>query len=232
MTKNFIALQQTLRAHGYDITALPAGNFGAVLAHAGVGKTALLVQMALIAMFAGKKVLHISLADPLKKVDLWYQEFFHRLRGQEDQDVGMLWEKILSHRFIMIFQADRLTVPKLEERLTELIEQKIFVPELVIMDGLHFDEGTRPLLQELKELAGRLGFPVWFTVHTHRYEEILPSGMTERFAKLAAPFSVIWQLQQEGDAVSITSLLASPKDRGKLLLDPSTLLINQRVEIL
>ena len=47
---------------------LPQGGFGAVLARAGVGKTALLVQLALNTMLRDKNVLHISLNDPVNKV--------------------------------------------------------------------------------------------------------------------------------------------------------------------
>jgi ATP/maltotriose-dependent transcriptional regulator MalT len=42
-----------------------------VLAPAGVGKTAFLVQLALNAMLQEKNVLHISLDEPVTKVSLW-----------------------------------------------------------------------------------------------------------------------------------------------------------------
>ena len=63
-------------------TSSPAGGFGAVLAHAGVGKTALLVQLALNSMLRSRNVLHVSLNDPVNKVNLWYSELFHHLAGQ------------------------------------------------------------------------------------------------------------------------------------------------------
>ena len=54
-------LRNPLRAMGYENEdILSAGEFGAVLARAGVGKTAFLVQLSLNALLRGKNVLHIS----------------------------------------------------------------------------------------------------------------------------------------------------------------------------
>lgn len=203
---------------------IPRGGFGAVIAHAGVGKTALLVQLALTEIVNGRHVLHISMDDPLKKVDLWYREMFQHLVGQELSQATARWGKVLLHRFIMIFQADRFTVPRLEERLAELIEQKIFSPELIIVDGLHFDKSTRDMLLELQSLAKRHSLKIWFTVHAHRHEEPMPNGMPPGFGSLVDLFSLVWQIKQEGATLSLNPLVgASPT--GKLFLDPVTMLV-------
>jgi KaiC/GvpD/RAD55 family RecA-like ATPase len=80
MFKNDLIVRNPLRRMGSETDdVIPEGGFGAVLAHAGVGKTALLVQLALNAMLRDRNVLHISLNDPVGKVSLWYQELFHHL---------------------------------------------------------------------------------------------------------------------------------------------------------
>ena len=69
MLKKELRLQNPLRfmeRENEDI--LPEGGLGAVIARAGVGKTAILVQLALNTLLKGKNVLHISLNDPVKKV--------------------------------------------------------------------------------------------------------------------------------------------------------------------
>ena len=48
-----------------DANGIPEGGFGAVAAPAGVGKTALLVQLALHAMLKDEAVLHVSLQDQI-----------------------------------------------------------------------------------------------------------------------------------------------------------------------
>ena len=69
MLKKDLILRNPLRVMGYENDdILSTGQFGAVLARAGVGKTAFLVQLSLNALLRGKNVLHISLEDPVNKV--------------------------------------------------------------------------------------------------------------------------------------------------------------------
>ena len=83
MLKKEIIYRNPLINLGYENEdILPDGGFGAVIAHAGVGKTALLVQMALNTMIREKYILHVSLHDAVSKVDVWYHELFHEYRGQ------------------------------------------------------------------------------------------------------------------------------------------------------
>ena len=71
MLKKDLIMRNPLRMMGYENDEiLKAGEFGAVLARAGVGKTAFLVQLSLNALLRGKNVLHISLEDPVNKVSL------------------------------------------------------------------------------------------------------------------------------------------------------------------
>ncbi|MDY6954411.1 MAG: hypothetical protein SWE60_23145, partial [Thermodesulfobacteriota bacterium] len=75
MLEKDLILRNPLRLMGQETEdILPEGGFGAVLARAGVGKTAFLVQLALNSMLKSKNVVHISLDDPVKKVCLWYEE--------------------------------------------------------------------------------------------------------------------------------------------------------------
>lgn len=205
---------------------IPPGGFGAVIAHAGIGKTAFLVQLALAQMLRGGQVLHISLNDPLKKVDLWYQEMFHNLQGREASKIPEQWAELLSRRFIMIFQAARFTAPRLEERLTELVEQKIFSPDLLLIDGLHFEKSLRATLEELRELALRYHLKIWFTVHSHRNESPLPNGMPPGFGTLADLFSLVWQIKQEGSTLSLQVLKGAGLAK-ELFLDPTTMFIRE-----
>ena len=53
------------------------------------------------------------------------------------------WDKIQPYRFIMTFKVEGFSAPKLEERLTDLMEQNIFKPHTVIIDGFKFDDAGR-----------------------------------------------------------------------------------------
>ncbi|CAB5103784.1 hypothetical protein D3OALGB2SA_1993 [Olavius algarvensis associated proteobacterium Delta 3] len=197
MLKNDLILRNPIRLlapNGKDM--LPDGGFGAITARAGVGKTAFLVQIALNSQLEGKNVLHISLEDPVKKVDLWYKEVFRLLAEQYHvQQINQLWETILPHRFIMTFRAESFSVPVFDERLSGLIDQGIFSPQMVIIDGLSFEPPDRDLLTGLKlsrrritSGAGSLSAP---TGTKHRMETAfrLPCHRSSICSKRRSSFS-------------------------------------------
>lgn len=230
MLKNDLIFRNPLRVMQKDesVDTLAEGGFGAVLARAGVGKTALLVQMALNSMLRGKKVLHISLNDPVNKVNLWYEEVFsHIARQYAVKQANELWNTLLPHRFIMTFRVEGFSVPKLEERLTDLTAQNIFTPHMIIIDGFPFNESTRVQLSELKDLANKHGCHMWFTVRTHRDEATDSSGMPRQLDSVADLFEMIIQLQPDGKEIHIRALKGREKeaDESILFLDPSTMLI-------
>ncbi len=229
MLKKELILRNPLRQLGFETEdILSAGEFGAVLAHAGVGKTALLVQLAMNSMLRNRNVLHISLNDPVNKVNLWYNELFHHLAGNyEGAQTNRLWESVLPHRFIMTFRVESFTVPKLKERLGDLTEQGIFSPAMMIIDGLHFDESLRADLNDLKTLAAENGMHVWFTVHTHRHESPGTDGLPVSFSAVVGLFDLVLELQPEHADVHIKRLRGkeSSPAGSALLLDPSTMLI-------
>ena len=207
---------------------LNSGEFGAVLARAGVGKTAFLVQLSLNALLKGKNVLHISLEDPVNKVSLWYQEVFNLIAEQYQVDqINQLWESLLPHRFIMTFRVEGFSVPKLKERLSDLMEQNIFSPQMIIVDGFPFDKSVYPSLSEFKALTHNYQMPAWFTIRTHRHEEPGPDGIPMQLAQLSDLFEIAIQLLPVGKEihVKVTKGAESFSEQIDLRLDPSTMLI-------
>jgi len=233
MIKKELILQNPLRFLG-DKTEdiLPEGGFGAVLAHAGVGKTALLVQLAIHTLLKGKYVLHISLDDPVNKITLWYKEVFRHLTQSYDAKTkSKLWEDLLPYRFIMTFKVERFSVPKLEERLTELKEQNIFSPQMVLIDGFDFNESPRTSLSEFKSLAQNHSVHVWFSVKTHRHETHGPDGMPASLLDVSDLFDIVIQLRPEGKKIHVITLKGGPpnSDRPALFLDPATMLVKDTI---
>ncbi|MFZ0132444.1 MAG: AAA family ATPase [Desulfobacterales bacterium] len=232
MLKNDLILRNPLRLMQKDPqnTLLPVGGFGAVLARAGVGKTALLVQISLNSLLEGWNVLHISLEDPVEKVNLWYTEVFtHIARQYNVKPANELWDTLLPHRFIMTFRVEGFSVPKLDERLTDLVEQNIFTPHVIIIDGLPFDQNVRSPLAELKELTQRRGCHAWFTVRTHRHERPDEKGIPTQLAGLVDLFDVILHLQPQDKDVHIMALKGRENvaEQTGLMLDPATMLITE-----
>ena len=229
MLKNDLILRNPLRLMGHENEAIvPQGGFGAVLARAGVGKTALIVQVALNTMLQQKNVLHVSLDDPVDKVNLWYQEVLNSLAHQYHvRQIKELWESIQMHRLIMTFKVEGFSVPKLEERVKDLTAQQIFNPHMVIIDGLPFDERLRAPLEGLKAFCENHCLHLWFTVTTHRHEAPGADGLPVQLESVADLFDAAIQLQPEGKKIHIRCLKGGPED-AKIcdqLLDPSTMLI-------
>jgi hypothetical protein len=228
MLKNDLMLRNPLRLMGRENEAIvPEGGFGAVLARAGVGKTALIVQVALNTMLQQKNVLHVSLNDPVDKVTLWYREVLNSMAYQYHvHQIKELWESIQMHRFIMTFQVEGFSVPTLEERVKDLTEQQIFNPHMVIIDGLPFDGRLRTPLEGLKAFSERHRLHLWFTVTTHRHEAPGADNFPVQLAAVADLFDAVIELKPEGKKINICCLKGGQAEGAcDQLLDPSTMLI-------
>jgi hypothetical protein len=202
-----------------------------VLARAGVGKTAFMVQLALYSLLQERNVLHISLNDPVKKVRLWYDEVFRAMAESYDRtQIQAIWNDALPHRFIMTFKVEGFSIPKLQERLTDLSEQGIFSPQMVLIDGLPFADGSRETLMGLQDLAGRYGVPVWFTITIHRHEDPGEDGLPVQLAEVKDLFETAVVLLPDGKDIHVRSLLgAAPSgEPSPLVLDPATMLLRER----
>lgn len=232
MLKKDLIFRNPLRAMGADgrdlnEDILPEGGFGAVLARAGLGKTALLVQLALDGLLRGRNVLHVSLSDPVRKVCLWYEEVFRNIAAQYRMDqMDRMWETILPNRLIMTFAKGGFSATKLEERLSDLAEQDIFIPQIMLVDGLSFETGdVRGTLSELKALARSYSLQVWFAVRTHREDPVGPDGAPVTVGQVMDFFDAAFQLKPEGASILVHPLKGTILGEAALVLDPSTMLV-------
>ena len=127
----------------------------------------------------------------------------------------------------MTFRVEGFSVPKLEERLTDLIEQDIFKPDAMIIDGVPFEDPIQQDLAELKHLAARQDMQVWFTIRTHRHEAPGPNGVPSQLMHVADLFEVVMQLVPVGKQIQIKAFKGpgSTADQPELMLDPATMLI-------
>jgi hypothetical protein len=232
MLKKDLILRNPLRLMGHENDdILDTGQFGAVLARAGVGKTAFLVQLSLNALLRGKNVLHISLTDPVNKVSLWYKEVFNLIAEQyQVQQINELWQSVLPHRFIMTFRVEGFSVPKLQERLADLTEQNIFTPQMIIVDGFPFDESVTQSLNEFKAMVAKQGMHAWFTVRTHRHETPEADGTPQQLAHVSDLFEIAIQLLPVGKEVHVKAIKGgeSFSRHLDLKLDPSTMLLTSQ----
>ena len=209
---------------------MPEGGFGAVIARAGVGKTALLIQLAIYSLLCNKNVLHISLNDPVKKVGLWYKEVYRNIASQYSMaDQEQIFENMLPHRFIMTFEVEGFSVPKLEERLTDLMEQNIFRPHVIFIDGLPIDKSQREPLSNLKAFAKSHSLKAWLSVRIHRDEKPGSNCIPDQLNAIEDLFETVILIQPEGKEIFLKALKGGKPDSvvTGLSLDPTTMLIKE-----
>jgi len=208
-------------------TIIKKGSFAAVIARAGVGKTSFLVQVALSYILNRKKVLHISLHDSVKKISLWYKEILKDLADQHIIDMhGVPMDLLLPYRFIMTFKAEGFKLPGFVERFSDITEQEIFLPDVLIIDGFPLDETTQDLLKGIKAFALQNSLPVWFAGHIHRDEEPDANGTPSPFFHVADNFDVVLQLQPKGKKIYV-NFIKGLTNKSTIQIDPASMLIKK-----
>ena len=232
MIKNDLILENPMRFldDGSD-NILEKGELGAVLARAGVGKTAFLVQIALDSLLRYKNVIHVSVDDPVSKICVWYEEIFKNIAARCNvSDVDSVFEKLLHKRFIMTFKIDGFSIPKLKERITELAEQNIFKPAMIIIDGFSFDN-AKENLAAFKKFAEEYSLKVWFAILTHKDEKLSKNNIPEQFSEISDFFKAAIQLKPDAKNVNVEILKGVSEsyalNRQRLILESNTMLLTK-----
>ena len=124
--------------------SLPDHRMGLVMARAGLGKTAILVQIAMDSMLRDQKVLHVSVGEDLGKAKAWYDDIFKYIaEGFQLENAAEVENNLMRNRMIMTFKEAAFSRPKLEERLNDLVYQNRWKEALdVLLETNNFPEFT------------------------------------------------------------------------------------------
>lgn len=212
------------------VEGLADHRVGLVIARAGLGKTAILVQIAMDTMLRGRKVLHVSIGEGLEKTKVWYDDIFKYMTEGFRKELTMeTVDELMRNRMIMTFKETTFSRPKLEERLNDLIYQNIFRPSCVIVDGLDFTNIKRSDLDDLKELAEAMNVQLWFSALSHRDDNRVSStGIPAPCHELDDLVDTVILLQPHQGEVKLNFVKDSYSgiESGKTLkLDPSTMMV-------
>jgi hypothetical protein len=212
---------------------LEPGQVGVVMARAGAGKTACLTQLAIRHLVRDEPVLHVCVDHVPDKAKVWYRELLKSvLAGDADCDISGLEHRIEPLRFIMSFMNQTFTPAKLEQSIENLREQTKFNPSLLVVDGLDFDRNTRPVFEQIRDIAGRHSIGVWISARMHRHiSEVNERGIPYPAHRLDDLFDSIFVLEPQGESIRLKILKQNdnynPVD-SELLLDPQTFLLLKR----
>lgn len=202
---------------------------GLVMARAGLGKTAILVQFALDCMLLGNKVLHVSIGEGVDKTRAWYDDILALLTdGEKIESIP----EVMKNRMIMTFKESSFSKAKLEERLDDLVKQNVYKPECLIIDGYDFESYDKESLQELREFMKKLGLKmIWFSAVCHRGDKrVSPGGVPAPCHEIDDLFDTVLLIKPEGDDIKLNIVKCdscSVDPGATLMLDPSTMLIKQ-----
>jgi len=233
MLKKDLILKNPLRAWEPDTgrnAATP--RMGLVIATRGAGKTAVLVQFALDSLLRGNKVVHVSIGQSLEKTKEWYEDLFQELsRSYKLEHVGEVHSEIAANRLIMTFNTGSFSPAKLEERLKDLIEQDIFRPQSIVIDGFSFADAGEAQVRSLRELVRERGLHAWFSGVCESAEpRVSAIGVPAPCDRFESLFDSILRLDPAAQGLALRTLksdVAASQDHPAIRLDPTTFLVNE-----
>ena len=214
-----------------DMDSLPDHRMGLVMARAGLGKTAILVQIAMDSMLQDQKVLHVSIGEDLEKAKAWYDDIFNYVaEGYQLENAPEIESKLMRNRMIMTFKEAAFSRLKLEERLNDFIYQNIFRPDIVVIDGYDFAEADYEAIMDLKEMMASMNVQVWFSALRHREDgRVSTAGVPAPCHEFDGLFDTVIIVQPEKESI-LLNIIKDEYDgaAGKILnLDPSTMMVRK-----
>ncbi|AEF86927.1 conserved hypothetical protein [Treponema primitia ZAS-2] len=209
---------------------LGAGEVGIISSQSGIGKTSVLVQIALDKLLQTKKVIHVSFTQHTDYVLAWYEDIFDEFVKKKNlENSREVKNELIKNRVLMNFNQDGVTGEQILKSLRAMIVDGGFNADALIIDGFDFNRMSRERIAGAKEFAKELGFSVWYscTVKSDApaYDKKgIPLVVTD-FVDLV---DVVIVLEPRQDHIALTV----SKDRDTynpehmdLKLDPKTLLI-------
>jgi hypothetical protein len=143
---------------------LKAGEIGVIASPSGIGKTSVLVQIALDKLLQGKKVIHVSFTQHTGYVLAWYEDIFDEFILKQDlENAREIKNDIVKNRVLMNFSQDGVTWDQILRSLRAMIVEGGFKAGHLIIDGFDFLKMDRERLSGVKAFAGELGLEVWYS---------------------------------------------------------------------
>ena len=227
---------------------LKPGEIGIIASPNGVGKTSVLVQLALDKLLQGKKVIHVSFTQHKHYVPVWYEDIFTEFIHKKNLENAVeIKDDLVKNRVLMTFNQDGVTKEQILKSLRAMIIEGGFKADSIIIDGFDFSRtdkdccrqagGLHACMANVKNFATELGVSVWYSCSV-KDDPGSPQYDKDNIPVVLAGFieniDVVVLLQPKHDHVELTI----SKDRGSAIskvccanqpvamkLDPKTLLI-------
>ena len=215
---------------------LKAGEIGVIASPNGVGKTSVLVQLALDKLLQGKKVIHVSfyLGQHTQYVPLWYEDIFSQFVNKKNlENADDIKNDLVKNRVLMNFNQDGVTKEQIVKSLRAMIIEGGFKADSIIIDGFDFSRIDKESIAMVKTFATELGVSVWYSCSVKEDSASAASAYDKDnvpvvLGEFLNNIDIVITLHPKPDHVE----LSLSKDRGSVIsksmamrLDPKTLLI-------
>ena len=214
---------------------LKPGEMGVISSPSGIGKTSVLVQIALDKLLQGGKVIHVSFTQHTDYVLVWYKDIFDEfVRKKNLEDEQDIRDEILKNRVLMKFNQAGLTVDQILRSLRAMIKNGGFSADHIIVDGYVFSSNDGDNLGKFREFAGELGLSIWFSCTVRDEPHYDKNNIPAVIGGYADLFDVIVVLEPRQESSTTPACIALVLSRSRetlnpkqppLKLDPRTLLL-------
>lgn len=209
---------------------LGTGNIGVIASRKGVGKTSVLVQIAIDKLLQGQKVIHVSFSPNTTHVFDWYENIFGevaRKRGLEHS--AEVRDEVIHNRVVMNFSQAGVTVAQVLSSMRHLLVEGGFKASTVVIDGFSFPQATTEAFASFRAFAAEMSVEIWFTATIPVDAPALVKGKPPAIlAPHLGAIAVLVILEPKGDFIHFDVVKHHDKDDLedlKIKLDPKTLLI-------
>ena len=207
------------------------GRLALVLARAGIGKTAFLVNIGLDALLSGQRVLHVSLSSTVEKVRTYYDDLLMEMLRQEKklEHWAAIQLDVERRRHVHTYANHTFSVEKLREVLALLKDVMHFEPQVILLDDFEAEEVTAEQLAAVKAMAGEVGAELWVACQVFREgPQPEPGHLPHPADRFEEHVDLAFRLVSQDSKVRLHVL----KDREEMvdedlhiLLDPQTMLL-------
>ena len=203
-----------------------AGEIGVIASKKGLGKTSILVQLAIDTLLQGKTVIHVSFNQHADYVATWYENIFAEQAARKNLNkVAEVKAELMARRIVLNFNQETVQTAHVIRTIKALADSGIKADSIII-DGFDFAKATDACISEMKAFAAETGASVWYSANI----ELEAGDLPEKYKGFAQDMDVVLFLSPESDGIHIKAL----KEHGNrdvnvdLKLDVKTLLLAEK----
>lgn len=143
---------------------LKPGNIGVIASRKGIGKTSVLVQLALDKLMQGHKVIHVSFTTHTSYVISWYENIFTEVAKRRNlENYSDVHEDLVKNRVIMNFNQDGVSTDQMLKSLRAMIVDGGFDASAIIADGFDFTCAQPENFTKIHAFAQEMKLEFWYS---------------------------------------------------------------------